>query len=1013
MNKIQLQGYNFREQAAKKYDRVLFREGRIAQGAEMNELQYMFGRDLRNVADAIFRDGDLIEGGRVTITNLPDGEGVKREAHCESGFVYLAGAVRPVEAAVLELAAPAAENGDLPAIGIFLKSRVITEVEDPTLYNQAVGVPGEGEPGAARLLLEAVWGTASDAADGQSFYPVHTVDEEGHIDAKEPPPSLDAVTQALARYDRDSSGGSYVIEGLGVLQLPDDEGNQVYTVAAGRARVGGFAVALDTARRVNYPSAPDLVTIDTEPHISAGPEAQRVLLNRVPAGKIHKVRVTRETTSAITRGAYTGGQDVLPQSPVVAILQVEQSGTVYSQGTDYSLINGRVDWSPGGNEPAPGSTYTVRYQHLADAEAENPDSGGFTLRGAVANTQIWVTYDLMLPRMDRLCLNKDGRLIWATGVASEWNPKSPTVEDELLSLATVHQTWDDSRRVLNDGVRMMPMDELAAINERINSVMLEVAQNRLTTDIFTREAGAKRGLFVDPFLTDEMRDQGLPQTAAIVPGLLTLPLILDQVAEPDGGLTKPFAPVATAVTVLEQLKRTGSMRVNPYDAFDPLPAEISLSPAIDRWTELETKWASAITQRFSGASSSTRTSTQTVSTSSKQLEFLRQIHVNYKIADFGPGEKLSLTFDGLPVVPSNTVADKNGELAGSFVIPAGIPAGQKKVVATGSGGSRGEAVFSGQGELKIQTLRLVTTVVTAVRNVDPLAQTFSLPEACQILAVDLWFTARGTSRVAVQVRETTAGVPNRNVLGEAIIEPKSIILNGQPTRINFKTPVALKADTEYALVVMCDDATAALALAELGKWDEVGKSWVTSQPYQVGVMLSSSNASTWTPHQAQDLTFRLLKAVYPKGTVEKDLGEVVVSGATDLMLMVPAEQPDVEGCVEYHLTIGDQLIVVSDGQPVRLSEPFTGPVKIKASLSTDGKFASVLYPGAQLISALAAAEADYITRALAAGPNSMVKVILDVHLPAGAGITAQICPDGKNEWTICFLKISPIFPLRH
>ncbi len=70
MKDIQLDGYTFRQPVAEKYARLLFRVGRIAQGAEMNELQYMFGRDLRGIADAVFRDGDLIKGGRVTIKTV-------------------------------------------------------------------------------------------------------------------------------------------------------------------------------------------------------------------------------------------------------------------------------------------------------------------------------------------------------------------------------------------------------------------------------------------------------------------------------------------------------------------------------------------------------------------------------------------------------------------------------------------------------------------------------------------------------------------------------------------------------------------------------------------------------------------------------------------------------------------------------------------------------------------------------------------------------------------------------
>lgn len=42
--------------------------------------------------------------------------------------------------------------------------------------------------------------------------------------------------------------------------------------------------------------------------------------------------------------------------------------------------------------------------------------------------------------------------------------------------------------------------------------------------------------------------------------------------------------------------------------------------------------------------------------------------------------------------------------------------------------------------------------------------------------------------------------------------------DGGPTRITW-TPVVVTGGREYAFVVMCDDPTTALSIAELGKWD--------------------------------------------------------------------------------------------------------------------------------------------------------------------------------------------------
>jgi hypothetical protein len=145
----------------------------------------------------------------------------------------------------------------------------------------------------------------------------------------------------------------------------------------------------------------------------------------------------------------------------------------------------------------------------------------------------------------------------------------------------------------------------------------------------------------------------------------------------------------------------------------------------------------------------------------------------------------------------------------------------------------------------------------------------------------------------VQIREVSNGVPTRTVLAEAVVPAASLVVTGGGhTRIRFDAPVALAASTEYALVILCNDADTAVAIAEMGQFDSLHQQWVAAQPYTIGVLLSSSNASTWTAHQTRDLTFRLLEAGYAEGTNTLDLGTATVTdGATDLILLALAESP--------------------------------------------------------------------------------------------------------------------------
>ena len=542
-------------------------------------------------------------------------------------------------------------------IGIYLTERVITALEDPSLLDPANGTRNYQQPGAARLQVNITWGFAGDGKEGE-FFPVYTV-EDGDLRAKEPPPQLDSMTQAIAKYDRDSAGGSYVVSGLNVRAADDlPSGEQVYTVSEGSARVGGMPVSMGTSKRLIYAASPDEKLIDAEPHVSSGPELQRVTLDRYPVKTVQQVRITAEKTATITHGSFSGAQDPLPDNSVVSVLEVKQGGVTYVQGTDFRLTAGKIDWSLTGAEPAPGSTYTAKYQYIKTADAVSVDSSGFSVEGAVAGSLILVTYIQLLPRIDRLALNPDGAFVWLNGVAAEWNPKPPAVPLGVLPIATVVQTWTGDRRVVNDGVRVVPMNELAALQDKIDWVAERLAEQQLSSDVNTRESGAKNGVFVDPFLSDEMRDQGTEQTAAIFDGELTIQINSVDVRLASTDVAAPTALNFTLEPALQQLSRTGSMKVNPYMAFDPIPAAVTLTPALDRWTETSTSWTSPITRRLtvgSGNASSTSESTQNVllSTTSRVAEFLRQIDVQFRLSGFGPNETLSaVTFDGIAVTPT-------------------------------------------------------------------------------------------------------------------------------------------------------------------------------------------------------------------------------------------------------------------------------------------------------------------------------------------------------------------------
>lgn len=354
------------------------------------------------------------------------------------------------------------------------------------------------------------------------------------------------------------------------------------------------------------------------------------------------------------------------------------------------------------------------------------------------------------------------------------------------------------------------------------------------------------------------------------------------------------------------------------------------------------------------------------------------------------------------------VADQNGTLKGKFTIPAGVQAGSKSVELTGSGGSRGNAVFVGEGILVSEVRQNITRVTQTYY--DPLAQTFSLTDENQIGGVELVVTAKGATPISVQIRETQTGFPTQSILAEASLDPSAIAV-GAWNRWVFKTPVRVMANVEYAIVVLCNDPDGAVATAELGKWDSTNSRWVTQQPYMVGVLLSSSNASTWTAHQDRDLTFRLLARRYTQTEKVVDLGTIPVTAATDLVVMSMTESPATGADSELLLTMPDNsVITASDEQGINLASSITGNVGVKARLRATQKASAMLYPGSQLVVGKLATTAEYVSRAVDAdAAGCKVRIIFDGQIPSGAGVKVYICGvDAGDNWQEVALDGVPV-----
>lgn len=337
-------------------------------------------------------------------------------------------------------------------------------------------------------------------------------------------------------------------------------------------------------------------------------------------------------------------------------------------------------------------------------------------------------------------------------------------------------------------------------------------------------------------------------------------------------------------------------------------------------------------------------------------------------------------------------ANAAGIVTGKFTIPANIRAGAKAVQAIGAGGQMGTATFTGRGTIRTEERRRVTTITETRFQSDPLAQTFTLSEGRHVAGVDLWFAVKDSAHdVIVQIRDTANGVPAQNVLAEVRVKPADITVGGAATRILFSAPVWLDSGREFAVVVLTDSATVSVFCAELGKFDSNAQRWITGQAYQVGVLLSSSNASTWTAHQDRDLTFRLLGCKFSTTTRTIDLGSANLADASDLIAQANIDIPATGAAAQFLATTpAGEVLRMVPGQPLALPSRINGNVALQVALQGTEKASPALYPGVQFIGGDMEESAVYVSRAFVCGTSSRVAVTLEALMPGTSTITVEI-----------------------
>lgn len=1027
-------------------DRVWYREDKIAQASEANEAGSIEESKRTRVGNLVAKDGDRVEGASA----LVDIE--EETVTLAGGKLYIRGDVRPVEAAVLT---DVPMTGDV-RIGVRAVIGTIDHEDNPLLlglYDAGEVATAFGEPGAIRQTLTLTWAWEGDGGAGE-FFTVYLM-RNGTIIDQTPPPNLSGIAQMLAAQDF-GAHHNYIVTGCVVTALGLSDGYQVFAIGAGEANIRGFKRTRFVDSHYSEYEQPDLGDVDLEPAIFAdgGSGTYVIAVRHGPIASVNAAIVTKQVTETIVKGS-SGGTDALTNNGVTAILSVVKGPTTYATPADYVQAGDAVSWAPGGIEPSPGESYQVTYRYLDEVTPDAVTATSITVSGGVTNQPAFVSYTFKLPRKDRLCFDKDGNVVYLKGISSAEQAQPPQVPLDLLALAEVHNDWFGKPTIKNNGTYSIPFDDLWRMYNKLVDLLDLMGIERLKADANAQDPAAKHAIFADPLVDDRFRDGGEAQTGAVFNG--SLQIAIDPTFHLIGLPGAQFLSFTEEFAILQEFV-TGCMKINPYQAFAPLPAKLTISPQMDYWTDSSEVWLSDQTYTFSSGNTSRAPETDTLVTSQTQAAmFLRQIPINFTIEGFGPGETLVLLeFAGVNVTPAGPLtANGSGVINGTFTIPAGIASGVKAVRAAGGSGALCTAVFSGEGVIETITKQNVITSYyqePQVRRIptprprvhqppvgepdpeviefpveqtnedpwrraaggdggggDPLAQSFSFTEGRHITGIDVRFCNIGNRNepAICEIVTMDNGFPTTTIVSQTEIDMHPVVLNTW-TRFDFAVPVYIPPGVQFAFVFKTNDPDHSLSIASRGTFDPVQQKWVAAQPYTIGVLFSSSNAVSWTAHQDSDLAMRVRVAKFNPTTRTIPLGTFSGTDVSDLMMRCAAFLPEAGARVLFEITCeGESPVMVQPDQTWERTSYFTGNVTIKAILIGTEHISPILQPSIMALFGKMRASGTYVSRAFEFGTNVRVDAMMKTKIPIGATITVE--KDAANDaWSSLPLTVSEV-----
>ena len=373
---------------AKNYKSVRYHQDRDVLDSELNEMQSISGAEHRKLSETVLREGAILEGLAVvrSANVLTIGPGV----------VAVEGFLESIPGGVLVYDSAKTEGIDFVYLELLKFEYGVAQ--DPTLINPATGEPtAEREKWVVSLRERDTAATPlPSGATSRRLIPIYQFDRatglviaivqekskifirdlRGTLNGRridvhsiteeqlsfEAAEGLDSLLKNIAERTYDQAG-SFLVRGFDsfVGTALDALNIQVIT-NAGRAYVQGYRFQKDLPTMTPVPASMSTKSVRGEQKTYR--VGTRIYgLNSGPLKATTQVESIVAIVGNITRGSVGGGQDLLTPNPVVDILEVTQGAKTYVRGVDWQQSGNYVDWTGTGQEPAIGTTYSVRWTY--------------------------------------------------------------------------------------------------------------------------------------------------------------------------------------------------------------------------------------------------------------------------------------------------------------------------------------------------------------------------------------------------------------------------------------------------------------------------------------------------------------------------------------------------------------------------------------------------------------------------------------------------------------------------